>query len=196
MSRPIDMKSLLAIALMGLSAAPVLGEVFTLWGESGGQLEKRVAMSPKPDLVPRLESRQTCAHSATSRNCWLPGFDINTDHYKFTPNTGRIVTVRLPRSVPYSDRFTHLFQYDLKITNTTCNPDGNGARVCMLVNGVFPGPTITANWGDTLRITVRNMLQHNGTSIHWHGIRQVNSNINDGANGITECKFVIVLLSI
>jgi len=57
----------------------------------------------------------------------------------------------------------------------------------MLVNNKFPGPPIIANWGDTLRITVRNMLQHNGTSIHWHGLRQLNSNIQDGANGITEC---------
>ena len=99
MSPLFEMKSLFAIALMGLSTTPVLGEVFTLWGESGGQLEKRVAMSPKPDLVPRLETRQTCAHSATRRDCWLPGFDINTDHYKFTPNTGRIVTVCFPCSI-------------------------------------------------------------------------------------------------
>ena len=25
------------------------------------------------------------------------------------------------------------------------------------------------------------------TSIHWHGIRQLNNNIADGVNGITEC---------
>jgi FtsP/CotA-like multicopper oxidase with cupredoxin domain len=34
---------------------------------------------------------------------------------------------------------------------------------------------------------VRNMLQHNGTSIHWHGFRMLNTNIQDGTNGITEC---------
>src|SRR5690349_16814612 len=38
----------------------------------------------------------------------------STDTYTSWPNTGNIVS------------------YDLKITNTTCNPDGNGARVCML----------------------------------------------------------------
>lgn len=27
----------------------------------------------------------------------------------------------------------------------------------------------------------------NGTSIHWHGIRQLNTNTQDGVNGITEC---------
>jgi FtsP/CotA-like multicopper oxidase with cupredoxin domain len=34
---------------------------------------------------------------------------------------------------------------------------------------------------------VRNLLQHNGTSIHWHGLRQLNSNTQDGTNGVTEC---------
>ncbi|KAF2005811.1 multicopper oxidase [Amniculicola lignicola CBS 123094] len=89
--------------------------------------------------------------------------------YQSWPSTGRIV------------------DYQLVITNTTCNPDGHGARLCMLINNQYPGPTITANWGDTLRITVRNQLQHNGTSMHWHGLRQLNSNIEDGANGVTEC---------
>jgi FtsP/CotA-like multicopper oxidase with cupredoxin domain len=31
------------------------------------------------------------------------------------------------------------------------------------------------------------MLQANGTSIHWHGFRMLNTNIQDGTNGITEC---------
>src|SRR3569833_1734123 len=25
------------------------------------------------------------------------------------------------------------------------------------------------------------------TAIHWHGIRQLNTNLHDGANGVTEC---------
>jgi FtsP/CotA-like multicopper oxidase with cupredoxin domain len=54
-------------------------------------------------------------------------------------------------------------------------------------NGQYPGPPIVADWGDTLQITVKNSLQNNGTSIHWHGLRQLNSNQMDGTNGITEC---------
>lgn len=38
-----------------------------------------------------------------------------------------------------------------------------------------------------MQITVRNLMLHNGTSIHWHGIRQLNTNIQDGVNGVTEC---------
>lgn len=78
-------------------------------------------------------------------------------------------------------------QYSLAITNTTCDPDGSNSQQCLLINGQYPGPVITANWGDTLSITVTNNMQDNGTSIHWHGIRQLNSCGSDGVNGITEC---------
>jgi FtsP/CotA-like multicopper oxidase with cupredoxin domain len=40
-----------------------------------------------------------------------------------------------------------------------------------------------------IQVTIHNEMEHNGTSIHWHGMRQLNSNIQDGVNGITECKF-------
>jgi len=125
-----------------------------------------------------LEGRQTgtpfqCpaagGNGPTSRQCWAPGFTSFTDMYTSWPNTG--VTV----------------SYNLRIENTTCSPDGSNSRVCMIINGRYPGPTIVANWGDTIRVTVRNMLQHNGTSIHWHGFRMLNTNIQDGTNGVTEC---------
>ncbi|KAF1979684.1 laccase precursor [Bimuria novae-zelandiae CBS 107.79] len=121
------------------------------------------------DTSPALIKKQTCTHGPTSRDCWSPGFDANTDMYTSWPNTGRTV------------------RYDLTITNTTCNPDGSFLRTCLLINNKMPGPTIIGNWGDTFEITIRNNMQHNGTSIHWHGLRQLNSNTEDGVNGITEC---------
>ena len=30
-------------------------------------------------------------------------------------------------------------------------------------------------------------MQDNGTSVHWHGLRQLNSNLMDGTSGVTEC---------
>jgi FtsP/CotA-like multicopper oxidase with cupredoxin domain len=57
----------------------------------------------------------------------------------------------------------------------------------MLVNGQYPGPVLTADWGDYFKITVINNLENNGTSIHWHGLRQLNTNQMDGTNGLTEC---------
>lgn len=43
------------------------------------------------------------------------------------------------------------------------------------------------DWGDYIQVTVTNMMQANGTSTHWHGIRQFNTNLYDGVNGITQC---------
>ena len=57
----------------------------------------------------------------------------------------------------------------------------------LTVNGQYPGPTIEADWGDILQITVKNQMQDNGTSIHWHGLRQRESNDMESVNGITEC---------
>jgi FtsP/CotA-like multicopper oxidase with cupredoxin domain len=116
-----------------------------------------------------LGTRQTCTNGPTSRSCWSDGFDINTDYFQNWPSTGQTQT------------------FDLRLTNTTCNPDGGPQKWCALINGQYPGPPIRANWGDTVQIVVHNDLQHNGTSIHWHGVRQINTCQQDGTNGITEC---------
>ncbi|EDU41729.1 SufI multicopper oxidase [Pyrenophora tritici-repentis] len=130
------------------------------------------------ELIPRLDSRGTsklsafCAkHGNTpgTRQCWTPGFTAETDTTTSWPKTGVIRN------------------YDFHIQNTTCSPDGSNPRVCILINGQIRPPTIVANWGDTIRVTVHNELQSNGTSIHWHGLRMLNNNLNDGVNGITEC---------
>ncbi|PQE32229.1 multicopper oxidase protein [Rutstroemia sp. NJR-2017a WRK4] len=67
-------------------------------------------------------------------------------------------------------------------------PDGT-PRWMLVINGSYPGPTITANWGDTLEITVVNEMENDGVSMHWHGIYQKNTNAMDGdsVNGVTEC---------
>ncbi len=57
----------------------------------------------------------------------------------------------------------------------------------LVFNNQYPGPAIVADWGDTIQIHVKNSLAINGTSIHWHGLRQLHSNQMDGTNGITEC---------
>jgi FtsP/CotA-like multicopper oxidase with cupredoxin domain len=57
----------------------------------------------------------------------------------------------------------------------------------MLINGQYPGPLVRAKWGDTIVINVKNNLAHNGTGIHWHGVRQHKSCQQDGVPGITEC---------
>lgn len=80
-------------------------------------------------------------------------------------------------------------KYNLEISNVTRPQlDGSpGSRQFQLINGQYPGPTIRAKWGDTVVINVKNNLQDNGTGIHWHGIRQLNSCQQDGVPGVTEC---------
>ncbi|KAK5658990.1 hypothetical protein OQA88_1076 [Cercophora sp. LCS_1] len=126
------------------------------------------------DLSPRAElaKRAPTCNTPTNRACWTTGFNINTDYETNFPATG---VVR---------------NYNFVITeqdNWTGGADGVPKKKAMLINGRFPGPNIVADWGDTIRVTVTNNLQVNGTSIHWHGIHMRNNNVNDGANGITEC---------
>lgn len=33
-------------------------------------------------------------------------------------------------------------------------------------------------------------MENNGTSVHWHGIRQLNNNEMDGVPGVTQCPIV------
>lgn len=66
--------------------------------------------------------------------------------------------------------------------------DGSpGSRQFQLINGQYPGPTIRAKWGDWVVVNVKNNMKDNGTGIHWHGIRQLNTCQQDGVPGITEC---------
>lgn len=72
-----------------------------------------------------------CVNSPSSRACWSDGFDISTNYYEKVPNTG---VVR---------------EYWFNVENTTAAPDGVEMPV-QLINGSFPGPTIIADWGDTV----------------------------------------------
>ncbi len=124
---------------------------------------------PFHDSLPLLSPRQSsnCENTATSRGCW-GSFSIDTNYYDVTPDTG--VTR----------------EYWLSVENTTCAPDGY-RRTCLTFNGTSPGLAIIADWGDTLVVHVTNNLQENGTTIHWHGVRQLGSVEYDGVPGVTQC---------
>ncbi|KAL8709877.1 MAG: hypothetical protein Q9220_005493 [cf. Caloplaca sp. 1 TL-2023] len=108
-----------------------------------------------------------------SRSCWLAGpagqqYDINTDYETKWP-TGVV-------------RKYHLVADEMNITaDGVLNPYGKA------FNGRYPGPWIQACWGDILEITVTNRLSYNGTAVHWHGIRQLQSLEMDGIPGVTQC---------
>ena len=62
-------------------------------------------------------------------------------------------------------------------------------KPAILVNGQFPGPTIEANWGDTIEVTVRNSITSpaEGTALHWHGLRQQKTPWYDGTPAVAQC---------
>ena len=111
-----------------------------------------------------------CTNGPTTRQCWGNGFDLFTDPDLTFPTTGKTVT------------------YNWEVSNSTCDPDGiGGDRICFRVNGQYPGPLLRASWGDTVVVNIKNSMQHNGTSVHWHGVRQLQTVGSDGVGGITEC---------
>ncbi|KGO43560.1 Multicopper oxidase, type 1 [Penicillium expansum] len=113
--------------------------------------------------------RPCAGNTARTRSKWCQ-YDVNTDYTQIVPNTG--VTR----------------EYWLNLEELVAAPDGF-SRPVMAVNGTIPGPTIFADWGDWVVIHVTNSLYkaQNGTSIHWHGIRQNHTNGNDGVVSITQC---------
>ncbi|KAL2880399.1 hypothetical protein SGCOL_004116 [Colletotrichum sp. CLE4] len=126
------------------------------------------ALSDGPEA--QLFPRATCSgNTASTRSEWCD-YSVDTDYWTEAPDTG--VTR----------------EYYLELTDVTVAPDGV-SRSAMAVNGSIPGPTIFADWGDTVVVHVTNSLttSNNGTSIHFHGIRQNYTNQNDGVSSITQC---------
>lgn len=65
-------------------------------------------------------------------------------------------------------------------------PDGVEKAVAV-VNGVSPGPVLEGRVGDRVRVVVENALHEEGTSVHWHGVRQRASPWSDGVPGVSQC---------
>ncbi|KAI2609132.1 multicopper oxidase [Hypoxylon fragiforme] len=125
--------------------------------------------SPSVSLHPRAACD---GNTATTRNEWCD-YSVDTDYMTVVPDTG--VTR----------------EYWLELTDVTVSPDGV-SRSAMAINGTIPGPTLFADWGDTVTVHVTNSLSssNNGTSIHFHGIRQNFTNQNDGVSSITQCPTI------
>ena len=171
---------------------PMLARPFRLPGDlngadQGGQRPLPPGAGPKFPAPPSpigtpfqcdytaMGSRWKPCSTADNRGCWLKDtqsgqdFNINTDYETRWP-TG--VTRR----------------YTLDVSNMTRNQDGVAVPGALVFNRTYPGPWIEACWGDDVEVTVTNKLtKYNGTTIHWHGVRQLNNFQNDGVNGVTQC---------
>lgn len=96
-----------------------------------------------PKQAPTLAKR--CINSAEDRSCW-GDYDLSTDYYDTdaVPDTG---VVR---------------EYWFDVQNGTAAPDGI-ERIVLTVNGSYPGPTIIADWGDTVVVHVTNSMVRKST---------------------------------
>ena len=64
-------------------------------------------------------------------------------------------------------------------------PDEN-RKGAILVNGVYPGPTVECFVNDTVIINVVNNMISESTTIHWHGVHPVDQPWADGATQVTQ----------
>ncbi|KAJ6031155.1 hypothetical protein N7540_001887 [Penicillium herquei] len=128
-------------------------------------------LSSTPSASTPSASICTPTNAANDRKSWCDNFDINTDYEDYVPYTGATR------------------EYWFSIDELMANPDGRKERLVMAVNGTIPGPTIFANWGDDVIVHVFNNLTQskNGTSIHFHGVRQNYTNPSDGVVSLTQC---------
>lgn len=120
----------------------------------------------------QMEGWRPCS-SPSNRECWLRHPDGR--EYNILTNYEIDAPIGIQRN------------YILTINDGWINADGRNFTEAKKFNDTYPGPWIQACWGDTVNVTVINNMKHNGTSIHWHGIRQNQTSHMDGVNGVTQC---------
>lgn len=82
--------------------------------------------------------------------------------------------------------------FELNITQAVINPDCSSfSTSAVLANNQLPGPAISVNQGDRVRIIVRNQLSNstngiNDVTVHFHGIRQYGTPFSDGVPYLTQ----------
>ncbi|GFR72293.1 L-ascorbate oxidase, partial [Elysia marginata] len=69
-----------------------------------------------------------------------------------------------------------------------CIPGAGLTRPVLSVNRMVPGPALHVCQGDKIEVVVDNRMElGEGTTIHWHGIRQKGTPYMDGVSMITQC---------
>ncbi|CAL8110069.1 unnamed protein product [Orchesella dallaii] len=81
-----------------------------------------------------------------------------------------------------------IVRHTFDISYVSGQPDGVWTKSILGINGKFPGPTIEAEVGDVLEVTMINNI-HDGqnVTIHWHGLHQRGNQFQDGPSQITQC---------
>ncbi|KAF0330033.1 multicopper oxidase [Colletotrichum asianum] len=127
------------------------------------------------DYSKSMPGYEPCA-TPEDQSCWLRN-----------PTTGDVFNLQTNYEDIKRTPIGTTREYYLDITDYEVNANGLPFSEAKVFNHTFPGPLIEACWGDNVTIHVRNHLQYNGTSIHWHGLRQWQTMHMDGVNGLTQC---------
>lgn len=80
-------------------------------------------------------------------------------------------------------------EYHFKVAYMSAAPDCY-SKTIIGINGGYPGPTIRATQGDTVKVTFENHVVTEGITMHWHGIRQIGSPWADGTAAISQCPIL------
>ncbi|KAL3486609.1 multicopper oxidase [Aspergillus germanicus] len=80
--------------------------------------------------------------------------------------------------------------FDFNITWVEANPDGLHEQRTIGVNDEWPPPQIEGNVGDIVVLNVRNLLDHQSISLHFHGISMRRTPHMDGAVGVSQCPIL------
>ncbi|KAK8217164.1 hypothetical protein M8818_001416 [Zalaria obscura] len=138
---------------------------------------------------PGLDQVGNSTWGTTGTGCfpkWLPrgdGTPYNLAPWGNKTTTNSDATIR--SDVPYTGVTRY---YDFTISRGRISPDGV-LRDVILINGQYPGPLIEANWGDWIQVTVHNEIYFpdEGTSLHWHGMLQRDTQWYDGVPAVGQC---------
>ncbi|XP_061179028.1 uncharacterized protein LOC133187625 [Saccostrea echinata] len=135
---------------------------------------------------PTCKEPGTCSEKDKTCECYL-----TIEH--------RLTLMTLPNPVLVWPKNGNLYRFDdesgssplpANRTQNVITADGFGSRLVITVNGLFPGPSIVAHENQDIIVHVRNLMHTDSTTIHWHGIHQLNTAYSDGVAFITQCPIL------
>ncbi|KAI4614709.1 uncharacterized protein J4E87_009304 [Alternaria ethzedia] len=98
-----------------------------------------------------------------------------------------ISSLLLPLSLLLSVTTCATVTYDFDIAWTYANPDGQGTRPVIGINGQWPLPPIVVTKGDQVIVNAKNSLGNESTSLHFHGLYMNGTTHMDGPVAVTQC---------
>ncbi|XP_076224288.1 uncharacterized protein LOC143174573 [Nomia melanderi] len=75
--------------------------------------------------------------------------------------------------------------------NCQCVLSNGEQRSALTVNRLYPAPSIQVCLGDSIEVDVVKRIAEDQITIHWHGVLQYGTQINDGVPFVTQCLILV-----